>query len=175
VQQTVVVKQPAVIKKIATKRVPSLVTVNKVQTNKNLTQGTTLQPISVNKVSQHSFESRVVVSPVQSINERLIIAEEIDPLHYLDAKEGFIIQFSGFTQQYVFDEFIAEYKEINFVGYYRWLNKKPILMLTSKAYNTRQAADKAIALLPLTLQQRGPWVKSLAAVNKEINAFQNNG
>jgi DamX protein len=174
-QQTVVVKQAAIIKKIAAKQVPSVVKVNKVKVNKSPTQGTALQPGSVNNASKRTLESRVLVSPVHSINERLIIAEEIDPLHYLDAKTGFIIQFSGFTQQYVFDEFVAEYKEINFVGYYRWLNKKPLLILTSKAYNTRQAADKAIALLPLTLQQRGPWVKSLAAVNKEINAFQNNG
>ena len=68
---------------------------------------------------------------------------------------------------------------VNFIGDHKLANAKyyetqhkgaPWYVLTYGYYPTQQAANTALQALPKTLQQNGPWVKSLQTVKAELHA-----
>ena len=61
---------------------------------------------------------------------------------------------------------------MNIKSYYRLLNQQTMLMITSEAFQTRLAAGQAVRLLPSAIQAYQPWIKSVEAINNEINAYQ---
>lgn len=104
--------------------------------------------------------------------DKVSVASGINPDYFLQAKQGFVIQLAGFSYPSVFKEFIADHQQLEYFGYYRQLNGQKLLVITSRVYDSRDEALQARESLPESVKQRGPWIKSLAAVNNEINAFQ---
>lgn len=92
--------------------------------------------------------------------------------YFLSAKAGYVIQISGFSYQSVFSDFIRDYPGLKYAGYNRLLNGQKFLVITSVIYPNKALAGSAIADLPEAIVQRGPWVKSVAAIKNEIRAFQ---
>ncbi len=102
--------------------------------------------------------------------KKILMPLPLDASYYLAKQEGFIIQIAGFSDEYVFNQFIEEYSKLELYSYERLLNQQPFVVLTSKVYASKNEALKAINTLPKTLQERGLWVKSIDIVKKEINA-----
>ncbi|WP_281559858.1 SPOR domain-containing protein [Thalassomonas sp. RHCl1] len=121
-----------------------------------------------------------VVAPAKAIDNTRIVSQSdelpaasgINPDYFLQAKQGFVIQLAGFSYPSVFKEFIADHDQLEYFGYYRQLNGQKLLVITSRVYDSRDEALQARERLPESVKQRGPWIKSVAAVNNEINAFQ---
>jgi len=100
------------------------------------------------------------------------VSRQINDIHYQDKSNGFLVQIAGFTQFSVFEEFISEYTSLDYLGYYRILNQQEFLVITSNIFSTRDEAEKVLLSLPIELQEGGAWVKSLEAVNSEIEQYQ---
>lgn len=98
----------------------------------------------------------------------------IDPAYYNKFNSGFVIQLAGFTQNSVFNEFIENHETLEYVGYYRTLNQEKYLVITSKVFKTKTLAEKEILSLSNEFLKRGPWIKTIEAVNTEINQYQQN-
>lgn len=98
--------------------------------------------------------------------------QRISADYFLSFKVGYAVQISGFSQRSIFNEFINDFRELDYYGYNRMLNDEELLVITSQVYPSRVSADKALSLLPTELQARGAWVKSVAAINNEIKAYK---
>jgi DamX protein len=113
-----------------------------------------------------------VIDTARQTNPSSTLNNKIDGKQYLDKNTGFVVQIAGFSQLSVFEEFINEYSTLDYLGYYRNLNQQKFLVITSPIYPSRAAAEQALLSLPILLQERGSWVKSLEAVNSEIQQYQ---
>ncbi|WDD99713.1 SPOR domain-containing protein [Thalassomonas actiniarum] len=107
-----------------------------------------------------------------SQSDKVSVTSGVNPDYFLQTKQGFVIQLAGFSYPSVFKEFIADHEQLEYFGYYRQLNGQKLLVITSRVYDSRDEALQARESLPESVKQRGPWIKSVAAVNNEINAFQ---
>lgn len=92
--------------------------------------------------------------------------------YYLEAISGYVVQLGGFSDKNGFEQEKVNYSKIDYGVYDRLLNNRKFTVITSKIYNNKLAALKAIELLPATLQQQQPWVKSVTAIQKEIISYQ---
>jgi DamX protein len=113
-----------------------------------------------------------VRSKIPKSNIGLIESVGAKANYYKSVQTGFVIQIAGFTRLSVYQEFVPDFKDINIKSYYRLFNQQTMLMITSEVFKTRLAAEKAVNLLPSTIQVHQPWVKSVEAINNEINAYQ---
>jgi DamX protein len=113
-----------------------------------------------------------VLSKTPKSNVGLIESVGAKANYYKSVQTGFVIQIAGFTRLSVYQEFVPDFKDINIKSYYRLFNQQTMLMITSEVFKTRLAAEKAVNLLPSTIQVHQPWVKSVEAINNEINAYQ---
>ena len=92
--------------------------------------------------------------------------------YYTSLQIGFVIQISGFTRLPAYQKFLPDFEGMNIKSYYRLFNQQTMLMITSEAFQSRLAAEQAIALLPSAIKAYQPWIKSVEAINNEINAYQ---
>jgi len=92
--------------------------------------------------------------------------------YYTSAQSGFVIQISGFTRLSAYQKFLPDFEGVNIKTYYRLFDQQTMLTITSEAFQTRLAAEQAIMLLPSAIKAYQPWVKSVEAINNEINAYQ---
>ncbi|MBA6232668.1 MULTISPECIES: SPOR domain-containing protein [unclassified Colwellia] len=113
-----------------------------------------------------------VQSKIPKSNIGLIESVGAKANYYKSEQTGFVIQIAGFTRLPVYQEFIPDFKDINIKSYYRLFNQQTMLMITSEVFKTRLTAEKAVTLLPSSIQVHQPWVKSVEAINNEINAYQ---
>ncbi|MFQ3193955.1 MAG: DamX protein, partial [Colwellia sp.] len=113
-----------------------------------------------------------VLSKTPKSNVGLIESVGAKANYYKSKQTGFVIQIAGFTRLSVYQEFIPDFNDINIRSYYRLFNQQTMLMITSEVFKTRLAAEKAVTLLPSSIQVHQPWVKSVEAINNEINAYQ---
>ena len=90
---------------------------------------------------------------------------------YYTNKTGYVIQISAFSDLKVSKIFLDTLASIDYQVYQRLLNNKSLVVITSVIYAERSAAEDALLKLPNLLLQRQPWIKSVAVVNNEINAF----
>ena len=60
---------------------------------------------------------------------------------------------------------------IDYQIYQRLLDKKPLIVVTSRVYAEKSAAEIALATLPKSILVRQPWIKPVKVINNEINAF----
>ena len=133
--------------------------------------------IVVEPVVKEADFSRSVIEAVTSDTESLtkaneVVYKQIDSDHYLSKNTGFVVQVAGFSQFSVFEEFINEYANLDYLGYYRSLNQQKFLVITSLIFPSRFQAEQALISLPIELQERGSWIKSIEAGNSEIQQYQ---
>ncbi|GLX78832.1 hypothetical protein tinsulaeT_21720 [Thalassotalea insulae] len=91
---------------------------------------------------------------------------------YQDQQQGFAIQIGAFSQEQVLAEFISQFSNVTFYQYQRLLADAEVTIVTSEYYPTREQAERALNSLPLGIQQRSPWIKTISAINSEISEFQ---
>jgi len=99
--------------------------------------------------------------------EKVITAD-----YYQQYSSGYVVQFSGFRDKSTYTEFTNAHKNLQHYGYYRQLNNRPLLVITSPQLSNREDAEALILSLPATIKARSPWIKSISIVNEEINAFE---
>jgi len=92
--------------------------------------------------------------------------------YYQQYTSGYVVQFSGFRDKSTYAEFVNAHKNLQHYGYYRQLNSRPLLVITSPQFSNRADAEALILSLPATIKARSPWIKSISIVNEEINAFE---
>jgi len=119
---------------------------------------------SENKVTPMITQAAIPVNSIEDVGAQAT--------YYISAPSGFVIQIAGFTRLSVYQEFIPDFVGLKIKSYYRLFNQQPMLMITSEVFETRLAAEKAVTLLPSSIKVYQPWVKSLQAINNEINAYQ---
>lgn len=90
----------------------------------------------------------------------------------LSNNQGYVVQIAGFSDQNLLHDFITAYPSIELHHYYKSLQGKLFSVVTSISYATKGDARAAIALLPKTLRERQPWIKSISIVIDEINTFE---
>lgn len=95
-----------------------------------------------------------------------------DIKYYTSLQSGFVIQIAGFTSISAYQSFLPDFEEINAKRYYRLFNQQPMLMVTSEVFDTRTEAEQALVSLPSAIKVNQPWIKSIEAINSEINAYQ---
>ena len=132
-------------------------------------QGTTpesdnAQPIVKSLVYPEAIRKINNVSSIESIR--------VEASYYISAQTGFVIQISGFTRLNDYQKFLPDFQNIKLKSYYRLFNQQTMLMITSEVFQTRLAAEQAVTLLPSAIKAYQPWVKSIEAINNEINAYQ---
>lgn len=130
-------------------------------------------------VESKNTNSTLIVNPIikeSAIANNNLIAEVATPKlgnnYYKSFTQGFVIQISGFTQASILQEFLADFTNIEFKQYKRLLNDEVMTVLTSKHYATHAEAEQALYALPDSILAREPWIKSISAINNEINAFE---
>ncbi|NQY62353.1 MAG: hypothetical protein HRT38_01315 [Alteromonadaceae bacterium] len=106
------------------------------------------------------------------INSTGIENKKINAQYYQQFNHGFVLQFDIFSDKKVSDVLVADYQDVNFKGYYRLLNNLTVFVITSEHFTDRAEAEALILSLPNALKQRRPWIKSISAINNEINAFE---
>lgn len=123
--------------------------------------------------------ANLIVNPItkeNAITDNKSVVELVNPKlgnnYYKSFNQGFVIQISGFTQESILQEFLADFTNIEFKQYKRLLNDEIMTVLTSKYYATHAEAEQALYALPDTILARAPWIKSISAINNEINAFE---
>lgn len=93
--------------------------------------------------------------------------------YYQKSTKGYVIQLASFEKSTGFKSFLNTYKNSELYGYSRRLKGVVSHIVTTRIYNTNEEAKTAINELPQALRQRGPWIKSVQAVNNEINLYNN--
>lgn len=139
------------------------VVVNKVDANVNSKVNR-----QVDKNKQLSIDKPIQANLFDATTEK----RTINSAYYQQFNSGFVVQFDASRDQKVFDALVADYQDINFNGYYRLLNNDPLFVITSEHFTNRAGAEALISILPNTLKQRRPWIKSISAINNEINVFE---
>jgi len=135
---------------------------SKIAVTPALTPATIEENILLDSIQVQSAES----------TKPLTVFGKVDSEYFLKYQKGFVIQISGFMQKATFNEFINEHLDNQFHSYFRLFNNDNLLLVTSEVYSTKALAQQALLLLPETIQIREPWIKSITAVNNEINTFQ---
>ena len=96
----------------------------------------------------------------------------IDTNYFKAAKTGYVIQIAGFSNDNRLANFLSEYNQLSIFAYRRLLNNKKFVIITSQIYTDKAEARAGIEYLPLSLQENDVWIKSIAAINSEINVFE---
>lgn len=96
---------------------------------------------------------------------------KVTPSYYQDKQAGFVVQISGFTTLKAYQEYVLAYPDLTHFTYLKQINNREMMIMTTPIYDSRVDAEKALADLPVELQNSGVWIKSLAAIKNEINAF----
>jgi len=92
--------------------------------------------------------------------------------YYLSLSQGYVVQIIGFSTIDAYNKFIKQYPNESFYHYVKQLNGTQLIVVTTGVYPLESDARTAKTLLPISLQKRGAWIKSLVAINNEISAFQ---
>jgi len=86
-------------------------------------------------------------------------------------EQGYVIQIAGFSDTALWSRLIEQFSTANLYSYQRLLDGKSFMVVTSKVFHNKAEAKAAIALLPIQLTERNPWLKSISSVISEINTF----
>lgn len=87
-------------------------------------------------------------------------------------QNGFVIQFAAFSDESVKNKFIQQYPQLDYLSYQRLINGKPFEVLTSKTFNSKEQARKAIEDMPKDLKDLNIWIKSVEIIKTEILLYQ---
>lgn len=142
-----------------------------INTPENINAADDLKEQEPNELSEQalSVESTLNSKPL-SVNTTS--SEKVSSESYYADKTGVVLQISGFTQQSVLEEFLADFAQIEFHQYQRLVNGNEMTILTSKVYANRAEAEQALLQLPQVLIERSPWIKGVSVINQEIAQYQ---
>ncbi len=110
--------------------------------------------------------------PTDKVITNQLSLQGLNSDYYLNESSGYVIQLSGFSKQQALDEFILAHRAIPYHGYYRLLENKPMLVLTTEVFASKLLAVEYLAALPESIKKSGAFIKSINTVNNEINAFE---
>ncbi len=108
---------------------------------------------------------------IKNVSQDLTISKE-EVSYFQNQQQGFVIQIAGFTQKSVLDEFLADFKQLPFFQYQRFVNNETMTILTTEHFATRELAELAYSQLPQSIKDRSPWIKTISSINDEINFFE---
>ncbi|WP_076419428.1 hypothetical protein [Colwellia sp. UCD-KL20] len=120
-------------------------------------------------------KDKVAISsiPVNDIGKNNVTESYGNQEYYQKNPQGYVIQLASFEKISGFKLFLNTYKNSELYGYSRKLKGAVSHIVTTRIYNTNVEAKTAINELPQDLRQRGPWIKSVQAVNNEISLYNN--
>ena len=139
-------------------------------------------PESIDKVTVARLPNKIIESLILKPNEPKANEpkanepkdnkpESNDNDYYQQKTIGYVIQLASFEKFTGYDLFMDEYKNIELHGYTRRLKGNLSYIVTSAFYPNKIEAKAAITKLPQALRDRGPWIKSIQAVNNEIKLY----
>lgn len=154
------------------------------------------EPMIATVITASSEEIHNALIQAENIDEKVITAETADIVNALNLKEatpmqevviqqrespfdeqyylsqdtGYVIQIAGFSKTDLWESFISTSSSQELYSYQRSLNDNKLIVVTSKAYSSRDDAKKAFAVLPEVIKERRPWIKSIKTVKEEIEA-----
>lgn len=97
----------------------------------------------------------------------------INNSYFSQLDDGYVIQIAAFRDINNLPlPFVEALNSIEYQAYKRTLNNKNLTVITSAHFDSRTSASDAVLGLPKLLQQRKPWIKSIKAINREINTFE---
>ncbi|XPF92815.1 SPOR domain-containing protein [Colwellia sp. RE-S-Sl-9] len=117
--------------------------------------------------------AQVVINTALAVKDSKKNESHDDKDYYQKSTKGYVIQLASFEKITGFKSFLNTYKNSELYGYSRRLKGAVSHIVTTRIYNTNAEAKTAINELPQALRQRGPWIKSVQAVNNEINLYNN--
>jgi len=122
------------------------------------------------KFKIEDFESTIYLdTPKVTENNEVVLSES----YFQDTNQGYVAQIIGFSKFDTYKVFMEKYKQQNFVSYSRTLNSATVFIITTRAYPMKSDVNTVISKLPIELQENKPWIKSVEAINNEINLHQN--
>ncbi|WP_019029577.1 SPOR domain-containing protein [Colwellia piezophila] len=116
--------------------------------------------IQENTADKIAFNKAVIFDPHFYYNQ--VIVHE----------QGYVIQVAGFSKPLVWQHFIKNNPNEILYSYQKKLNGQDFIVVTSRVYSNKTAAQIAIKLMPANLSKRRPWLKDISSVIKEINTFK---
>lgn len=133
-----------------------------------------LEPQPVSGVSENTDKPAKPISGFEQAIApylQVLVTSVYQPDYYLRDDNGVVIQFGAFVVQdaAVFQQFTRQYPELSHYGYLRTLNQKLMFVITSGRFADRASASAAMAELPDSLKDKGLWIKSVRAIQNEIN------
>jgi len=123
---------------------------------------------------KESEEGMVESQPISSESTQLDMSTldvSNNAAYYQSYIEGYVIQLASFAKVDGYKSFLNAHKNNPFHGYTRELNGKITYIVTTHVYKSTAQAKQAISVLSAELRNRGPWIKSVQAVNNEINLY----
>lgn len=130
--------------------------------------------VDSNTGSDINNRADVINTTAGAANGQTLTAVITDNYYQVQAKlykNGYVVQIAGFSDEILSQRFLALYPAQPLYSYQRELNNKAFTVITSQVFQNKAAAKAAIELLPLSLIERKPWVKSISSVIKEMNTF----
>jgi DamX protein len=140
----------------------------------SVTSSSAEQQKGITAVASQSSEDPTLVDkvPLDETKTPLSTFTDTTAEYYPSFQQGYVVQIAVFSQADAFQGFIVQHSNNQFYSYFRLLNGQKFLVITSKVYANWQSATDAMTLLPKSLQDKQPWIKSISAINNEISSFQ---
>jgi DamX protein len=88
--------------------------------------------------------------------------------YYQQFQQGYVVQLAGFYHRSEYEQFIQRFSTVEYHQYYKKINEKPYLVLTSAVVDSREQAQQLLQALPQQMQVTSPWIRSISDVKKEI-------
>ena len=127
----------------------------------------TLSKPVMNKTSSSEKVSKA--AGITNVNAKLPI--QLTPNYYLNASTGYVIQIVGFSDMTLLTRFVEQYPELEYFSYQKVLNEKPLVVLTTQIFDSKEQARAELQFLPQTIIERGVWVKALSTIKTEISSI----
>jgi len=92
--------------------------------------------------------------------------------YYQGFINGYVVQLGNFKRLEGYKSFFYDHKDHSLHGYIKADNGVTSYIVTTQVYKTIPQAKIAIKDLSKELRDRGPWIKSVQAINNEINLYK---
>jgi DamX protein len=157
------------------------VTATSVEIFKSLTTKELLeQELLENKAVNESKieDNNAVTEKPKTLSSDKILTEESEANnqnnegYYQSFTDGYVIQLGSFGRLEGYKSFLNTYKSYSLHGYTKEINEIASYVVTTQVYSNSFQAKIAIKDLSNELRSRGPWIKSVKAVNNEINLYK---
>ncbi|WP_426369570.1 SPOR domain-containing protein [Pseudocolwellia sp. HL-MZ7] len=134
----------------------------------------TLEETDIPEIKQSASKPKIEVLKIQKTlteSENIPLDISKNSEYYQSYIEGYVIQLASFAKLDGYKAFLNTHINNPFHGYAREVNGKFSYIVTTHVYKSIPQAKAAIKVLSPELRDRGPWIKSIQAVNNEINLY----